>query len=309
MPLDFQELDGRVKKLRKGLKGFPKNPAISEVHDLRTRTRRVESILHALAMDSSAKENKLLKGLKAVRSRAGKVRDMDVFTSYIVGLGLKDDPDCVVRLVHHLGRERYRSALKLHSTVQKNAPGLRQNLKRQRGKLEKALERFAHAGFELDSPTGADQADAPLHAVTVALRLSEELARVKRLGRDNLHPYRIELKRLRYLLEMVEADERSRNELIDALKRAQNAIGEWHDWLELAGIAQKILRDHKSCRLVKKIGETAERKFGEALRVTEQMRRRYLLRSPSRSKKPARGRAEPVAISEPVLVAASEIAA
>src|ERR1700758_1178240 len=103
MPLDSRELRSRIGKLRKSAKNFPKDPTVDEVHDLRTRSRQVESILHGLNLDRASNEATLLQQLKPIRKRAGTVRDMDVLTSYIVGLGLKDDPNCVVRLVHHLG--------------------------------------------------------------------------------------------------------------------------------------------------------------------------------------------------------------
>jgi CHAD domain-containing protein len=77
MPLDARELDRRVQKLRKSLKGFPQDPLSEEVHDLRTRTRRVESILQSLDMTSSGNERKILARLKIIRRRSGKVRDMD----------------------------------------------------------------------------------------------------------------------------------------------------------------------------------------------------------------------------------------
>ena len=70
MPLDGRELDKRLKKLRKSLQDFPDNPTPDEVHDLRTRTRRVESILEAFEMDFRRNEKKLLAGLSSVRSRA-----------------------------------------------------------------------------------------------------------------------------------------------------------------------------------------------------------------------------------------------
>ena len=98
MPLDARELDSRIQKLRKSVRKFGKDPTVEEVHDLRTRTRRVESILQSLDMTSSKNERKLLAGLKNVRQRAGDVRDMDVLTGDVVGLGLQDDPECAVRL-------------------------------------------------------------------------------------------------------------------------------------------------------------------------------------------------------------------
>ena len=97
MPLDSRELSQRLQNLRRSLDRFPKDSSPDELHLLRSSTRRVESILKALDMNSSENEEKLLARPKSVRARAGKVRDMDVLTAYVVALGLKDDPNCVVR--------------------------------------------------------------------------------------------------------------------------------------------------------------------------------------------------------------------
>lgn len=303
MPLDARELDRRVQKLRKSLKGFPKDPTPDEVHDLRTRTRRGESILEALDLASAANERKVLAGLQAIRSRSGKVRDMDVLTADVVGLGLEDDPQCVVRLTHHLGVERHRHAGKLHTEVHQQASELRQRLKRTRRKLDGAVERFSKPELDLDSK--GDEANAPLHAMSEALRLSKELAEIRHLGRDNLHPYRIEVKRLRYILEMAEADDHRQGAFIEELKQVQDKIGEWHDWLELSGIARRILKQHRNCKLVKKVEATTRRKFDVALRETEKMRQQYL-----RSSRVKAGRGQKRALKMgPVLVATSEIVA
>ena len=308
MPLDARELDRRVKKLRKSLKGFPKDPTADEVHDLRTRTRRVESILQSLEMDSYGNARKLLQGLQAVRKRAGKVRDLDVFTSYIVGLGVKEETPCVVRLLHHLGAKRQRQANKLHSVVQNEASDLRQRLKRSRRRLHSTVDRFSRTKFELDSKRNGQGEEAPLHAMSVALRLSKELAAAQRLGVNNLHPYRLEVKRLRYVLEMADGDGGREKAFIQQLKQVQDVIGEWHDWVELSAIAHKVLGPHPGCKLVGKIEETRNKTLKESLRVTEQMRRHYLP-SARHAKRSRANRPRPSVLSGPVLVATSEIAA
>jgi CHAD domain-containing protein len=307
MPLDSSELDKRLKKLRKSLQGLPKDPTPDAVHDLRTRTRRVESILDALELDSGENEKKLLAGLKSVRRRAGQVRDMDVLTADVVGLGLKDDPDCVVRLVHHLGGTRQLLARKLHSTVNENGPELRRRLKQARGKVDSVVTRFSKVKFDLDNKADGKAEEGPLHAMSVALRLYKELASVPRLGQDNLHAYRIEVKRLRYVLEMADSDAGKQKPFIEELKLVQDKIGEWHDWLEMSSIAQKVLRHDRGCKLVRRIEDIAKAKFAEALRVTEEMRQRYLLPTAKGSRKNKRTKQSEV--PGPVLVAASEFVA
>lgn len=306
MPLDSHELDQRLRKLSKSLKSLPSDPTADEVHDLRTRTRRVESILQALEMDSARNEKKLLAGLRSVRSRCGKVRDMDVLTGYVVGLGVNDDPNCVLRLVHSLGVERHHQARKLHSLVENNASELRRRLKQSRRKVDSAVDRFAKAKFDLEKSSG-DVEEAPLHAMSVALRLAKELSAVSRLGSKNLHTYRLEVKRLRYVLEMTDHDSGEEKPFLQELKRAQDAIGEWHDWLALAGMAHDVLRHDQGCKTLPKIEETVQKKYHEALRVTEQMRQRYLPPSAGKAQqKSKRSKRSPVL--GPVLIATSEIA-
>jgi CHAD domain-containing protein len=75
--LDSPELRRRIAKLRKSLDNFSKNSTVDWVHDLRARTRRVESMSVRPDLDRSGSE-KLLDGLKSVRKKADAVRDMDV---------------------------------------------------------------------------------------------------------------------------------------------------------------------------------------------------------------------------------------
>jgi CHAD domain-containing protein len=299
MPLNSRELSRRLQKLRKSLRNVPRNPTVDEVHDLRTRSRRVELILEALEMGSSGNEKKVLRHLESMRGPAGKVRDLDVFTSHVVGLGIEDDPGCVIRLLQYLGVERHRHAGKFHSLVQRDAKELRRRLKRSQEKVESLVQQFAKTKADLELKLNSKSKDAPLHAMSVALGLFRELSSTTHLGPKNLHSYRIEVKRLRYVLEMAEEETGEQHRLIAKLKEVQDAIGEWHDWLELSGIARHALQHEKNCRVMKKIAETTHNKYSQALRTTEEMRQRHLRVTSEgrRTKFPDR-----------VLVATSEIA-
>jgi CHAD domain-containing protein len=305
MPLNSRELSRRLQRLRKSLKDFPKDPTVEEVHDLRTRARRVEYILEALELDSAGNEKKLLDHLKSIRTVGGQVRDRDVFTSYAVKLGTEEDPDCVIRLLHHLGVQRHRYAIKLHALVQRDAKELRRRLRRAQHKVESLVKRFTRTRVDLTRKPSRDE-EAPLHAVSVALRLSKELAAVTHLGPRNLHAYRIEVKRLRSVLEMAGEETGEQRKLIEELKRVQDAIGEWHDWVELNDIAHEVLHHGKNCGVVKKIGETARSKYNEALRITEQLRQRYLWGT-TRDKAGKSSKKRRAGLSAPMLAATAEI--
>lgn len=300
---DTRKLASRIQKLRKSLKGLPQNPTVEEVHDLRTRTRRVESLLQALELDSSRNEKRLLAGLKKVRSRAGDVRDMDVLMGNVIGLGSSQESDCVIRLANHLGAQRHRDAIRLHRSVQKQGPDLRRGLKQSERKVERALDAF-NAKPDLNQKNSSKE-DAPLHAMAVALRLSRELAAVPRLGPNNLHAFRIEAKRLRYVLQLADTHGQE-SEFLDQLKRVQDVIGEWHDWVELHTIAADLLQ-HDRCKIITEINQVEKDKLQEALRTTEQMRKRFLgiavSEGTGRSHRKSRAK-----VAGPVLVAAAEIA-
>jgi CHAD domain-containing protein len=86
MPLDIDRIQKSVRRVRKSLARAPKNPTPEKIHDLRTSARRLEATVEALGLDSKRREKRLLRDLAQVRKRAGKVRDMDVFTGHLLGL-------------------------------------------------------------------------------------------------------------------------------------------------------------------------------------------------------------------------------
>lgn len=308
MSLDARQLEKNTRKLRKLLKTLPKDPAVDQVHDLRTRARRVESALHALSLDSSDSEQALLAGLKRIRRRAGKVRDMDVLMSHLLERRNAAEEDCVIRVAHHLGLQRYRHSSKLHRRVQRYGSELRRRLKRVEHKLTAAVERSNKADLDGGGGQKDSKQEALVHAVGVALRLSQELAAVRRLGPKNLHAYRIQVKRLRYVLEI--ADEHGHeSKFLDELKNVQDCIGEWHDWVQLHTIASDLLQ-HDGCKLIAEIQQVEHKTLTKALKVADQMRRRYLQPSAiGTGRKENPRRAGKTLLPFPAIAASSQIAA
>src|SRR5881396_3504744 len=82
MPLAADGLWKQPRKLRKSLKKLLEDSSAARVHQLRTRTRRMEAMVYALRLDFRKNERLLLKAIKPVRKKAGKVRDMDVLTGF-----------------------------------------------------------------------------------------------------------------------------------------------------------------------------------------------------------------------------------
>src|SRR6202022_1445934 len=195
MPIDTDRIQKSIRKLRKFLKRSPKRPSSSEIHDLRTNARRFEADVEALALDRGKNQRRLLRDLGRVRKRAGKVRDMDVLTGFALTTNLEGEQDCVVQLLETLGTNRTKSAKKLRGLVATGGPRLRRRLKRCASMLQNTVEEI---------PKKRVDPQASTEAMARAFRLSEELNEPARLNKTNLHPYRLKVKDLRYILQLAE---------------------------------------------------------------------------------------------------------
>ena len=190
MALDTKTLTKSFTQLRKTLKKFPRQPTPDDVHDVRTRSRKVEATLKALQMDHKRKGQRVLDAVTPVRKRAGKVRDMDVLIAFASELKSDRDRDCLVQLLEHLGNERYRNARKLHKTAAARRAEATRYLKRYSQTVQRKTDRKG----DLD-PWPADAASG-------ALELYRELQEWPKLNRKNLHPFRLKVKELRYVLQL-----------------------------------------------------------------------------------------------------------
>jgi CHAD domain-containing protein len=153
------------------------------------------------------------------------------------------------------------------------------------------------------SKDGLSQVEWPADATAVALRLSSELAQWPPLRRNNLHPFRLKIKKLRYILQMARGRDGG---LVSKLGEVKDAIGKWHDWTELCAIATEIL-DHRPPRnLIKQIRSTTDTKLDRALSLAVRMRSKYL--GVGNKAKSSRRRKLP-RMKEPVVSTAAKLAA
>ena len=294
MPLDQDKLESTFRKLRKSLKNVPKQSSPDEVHDLRTRTRRLESTLHALMLDQKQDGQRLLEIVSPIRKKAGKVRDMDVLTDFAASLA-NDDQECRTQLLEHLGARRLQSARRLHDTVAQKRQKARRRLRQ--------YSRFIGSSVIASRKNGSNNHGWPADATAIALQLSSELTAWPRLNASNLHPYRLKVKELRYVLQLAEGQDA---EFVEALGEVKDAIGEWHDWNELAAVASEILDHGSRCKVLKQIRQSATAKFDHALSLAESMRKKYLRGSSGRN---TGRRGGPAKLKEPVLITAAKLAA
>ena len=219
--------------------------------------------MHALKLDEKRYARTLLKTLNRIFKRAGKVRDMDVLIAFTSGLTVdpsdSSDP-CLTQLISHLGEKRHTAALKLHAAIAKHANPSRRSLKRCSTSLQHGM-------------TEPDRQQWQSDAAAFALQLSSDLAAWPRPMPSNLHEFRLKIKELRYTLELAEGDETS---FLHALGEATSAIGEWHDWDKLLGIAVKILKHSPRCAVLQMIRSTVSAKRHDALSLANILRTKYL---------------------------------
>src|SRR5881296_3756091 len=101
MAINENRIQKSIRKLEKAAKKAPKVPPPEKVHSLRTNARKLETSIEALALDSRKNERLLIKEIKKVHRRAGKIRDMDVLIGYLSKMRLDEEHDCQIQLVEH----------------------------------------------------------------------------------------------------------------------------------------------------------------------------------------------------------------
>ena len=206
----------------------------------------------------------MLKTLKPVRKAAGEVRDMDVLAAKARTLtGQRNDS--VARLVEHIVDTRIESARELLQTLAKRQKKTRRSLK---GFSKQIAQKFTakSSGPKADPARNWLKDDA-------TLRLVADLNQWPELDAENLHSFRLKVKELLYVLHLVRnADV----EFIDALGKAKEEIGDWHDWHQLAIIAQQTLNAQSDRAALKRIEETSKKKLDLALASARDVKSRVL---------------------------------
>ena len=230
------------------------DPRPSNVHHLRTNTRRLEAQLELLAglpelQDQLARGRKTLRAvhsaLRSLRREAGWVRDMDVQCDLLECLA-QDAPGTAIEqqantLADDLKARRKHEAKTLARMLEKHGRSITRELEAVRALLEDAeetalaperLHQIANRWYAEQSTPGADPGEA-----------HDELSRKQE---DTLHDARKRAKLARYLLEAKApgiTDEGPKGAVRDrakAFERLQGAGGAWHDLLTLAELAREF---------------------------------------------------------------------
>lgn len=252
MPIDIQRCRTVFQKLDGDLIKLGSKPSAKSVHGFRTDTRRVQILLAELSPKLDRSGRKLLKLLNGIRKRAGKLRDLDVQLTALRSLKVPREPRRKTQLVNQLIELRGRQERKLRkSTDDRTIREIRKRLKRaaKRFKPESTRDPLNAAKSMLEHFHGSS---APLN---------EEL----------LHEYRILSKRARYAAEF-SAPAESATAFIEEIKRVQDALGDWHDWLTLTQSAREYLGELHESPLVAELHNVTGAKYRHAGAALSQLR-------------------------------------
>lgn len=252
------------------------------VHRMRTGSRRLQALLEATLREGGPASNALerptrtwLRELKQVRRAAGAVRDLDVQRKLLEGWigkqmskqestpGSEASPPAEIKHAEMLDAWLKGERKHLARGMQKQLKKRQQTLAEGQGTLFTAITRVT---------PGRPRALRAAHAVAL-----EEFVRatdaMPSLDGENLHDFRKSTKKARYLAEAgTEGDSSS---VAKALKRIQDAIGEWHDWLCLGEELQEAL-GQDAPELTAAFQGEIEGHFAEALKTTQSIRGRLL---------------------------------
>jgi CHAD domain-containing protein len=247
------------------------------VHRVRTGSRRLQAMLEAMlrenetfALDHPARP--WLRQLKQIRRAAGPVRDLDVHRKLLENLvGKAAPPDSDTKPLDKHAETKQAEMLDdwLKSERKHLARGMQKQIrKRQHGLTERQTAVLnAISSVPLESAVTGRSADA------VAL---EDFVRavdaMPLLDAENLHDFRKATKKARYVAESA-TEKEPYSSVAKALKRVQDAIGEWHDWLCLFEEASSAL-GKDAPDLSAHLEREVERHFAAAMKTTQTMRAR-----------------------------------
>jgi CHAD domain-containing protein len=239
-------------KLESDLIRLSSKSQAKSVHRFRTGTRRLQILLGELSPKLDRSEKKLLKLLGKIRKRAGKVRDLDVQSAALRSLKVPREPRRKTQLVNHLIELRTQQEKKLRKSVDEAT------IREIRKRLKRAAKRF--------------NPESTCNPVLAAKAMLQRLHHAgEPLTEAVLHQYRILSKRARYAAEFASPSTEA-TQFIAELKRIQDALGDWHDWLTLSQTAIEHLGEVRESPLAAELHNVTGAKYRHAVAVLSQMR-------------------------------------
>jgi murein L,D-transpeptidase YcbB/YkuD len=159
----------------------------------------------------------------------------------------------------------------LNAWLKSERKHLAHGMQKQIRKRQQGLAERQSALFAAMAHGAVGRPRVPRPADTVALEYFVRAAdAMPLLHGENLHAFRKATKKARYVAESGAEGQRYSN-VAKALKRVQDAIGEWHDWLCLAEDAKVAMGQHAP-ELTAALRRQVERHFAAAMKTTESLR-------------------------------------
>jgi CHAD domain-containing protein len=269
-------------------------PKVEAVHHLRTGTRRVEATLETLAREAGARglgkaaeeaRQRWLRQLKKVRRASGTVRDFDVHRELLAENFLPEEAKAGAAS-DAAAKENTASPPPVGDELTEQARTLDAWLKSQRFEAAQTLcstlddhaerlldveQQFMAAIAKRRSIGHRAHRPASRLALEDYLRLMDAMPL---LDKENLHDFRKGAKKARYVAESDDRDPAA-EAMAKAIKRVQDAIGEWHDWDVVSEEAREALRDGGQA-LQAQLEARTQRAYQRALRMTATMGRRFI---------------------------------
>lgn len=245
MPVDQQHCRAVFRKLSVRLKRVNEHSRPDAIHKFRTSTRRVEAVIQELGREPDRSARKLLKMLRRLRRKAGKVRDLDAQIGLLRNLKIAHQSGQKSHLLRTLVAERVKKEIKFEEALSKDV-------------VRELQKRLARAGNNLEIPQGVE----PLN---LALRTLNEVTRDHSpLTEATIHPYRLAGKRARYLIEIAGKDPVA-EAFGQSLRQMQDVVGDWHDWSTLTERAEELFGGVKDSALVAAMRNLTRAKFRESV--------------------------------------------
>jgi len=302
---DLENLRRLAVRLRENLTKCADDPDVDAVHDTRTGTRRLQATLEDVVRELPDGDlvlgaaTALMRQLKKIRHAAGPVRDLDVHRKLLEKLMARalnpearhgegdDKPAGEGRGLRALNaprvletEEAQRGAMgislqaqdldawlkrrrsHLAEGLQSEAKGMVTKLNGRLTKLEEALI-VRRARRTRKKPPGVVALDA-------FARLATEM---QLLDAGNLHDFRKGAKKARYVAELAAHGDAHARLVGETLKKLQDEIGDWHDWLVLEEEAHAALGDKALFALIE---SERERHFVAAMKTAAKLRGRLM---------------------------------
>ncbi len=275
--VDLERTRSLFQRMEQLLTRTRSKPQPEQVHQVRTTARRLEALLETLHPEPDRRLRKLVQRLRRLRRRAGAVRDVDVQMIALGKLKIGREDQRKARLMQALAdlrstREKRLLSRLTDSRIRKLRKSLRRVSANLLSTVQPGLGRAAAAsgrGINRESQVSD-------HPAELALRMFAPLSRKYRsLSPANIHEYRTQGKRVRYVAEMA-GDDPEAGHIVKLLKRQQDAVGDWHDWFTLTETAQSLFANAPDSALLAALRNVTNAKFLEARRVCLDVRRELM---------------------------------